>query len=540
MTFAPQPVEQWRTSHILRLAILVVLAAVLPAAWLAPVAQATTASAHHPTTAVSGQVLNARILSTPAGATVVIPDGLHPVANAEVSMVLSSGLTVRVRTDRSGRFALARPAGLPGNATATVSVRAAGFGGWRETGVPVNLAHGNYPILTVELGSGPRTRAYPRDPSVTGRLSPASGSGSGGAADRKVSARGGCTGYSSSYRPPVTIRVDNVSTGTVQTYDFEYYVENVLPNEWIASWPAAALEAGAVAVKTYGWYWINNWRGGSLKGTCYDAQGGRYANGTCDVDYQCFVPGTATSSTTDQVENTWNWIAQQRSEVFEASYNSGFRSDACGQYDGTAASGQLMSQWGTVACSNDGYGWRRIVTTYYRPDVAFLTPEFTGSWQQVCDAGANALCLTDAGDAQQRGTPIKLDAGPGDQAGAEWRIYQVSDCGGSVTANCPFSRTSWDSSYLGDPIVIIASAAVPGCAASRPGDPAKVGLEDCALTESLWVDARSSHATAAFINVERSDAVSNGHPQALTGAGTADDRAGIANWDNRYLQGWNW
>jgi hypothetical protein len=71
--------------------------------------------------------------------------------------------------------------------------------------------------------------------------------------------------------------VDNVGTGTIQTYNFQYYAENVLPNEWITSWPAESLEAGAIAVKEYGWYWVNNWRGGSLGGTCYDVQGGSYS-----------------------------------------------------------------------------------------------------------------------------------------------------------------------------------------------------------------------------------------------------------------------
>lgn len=40
----------------------------------------------------------------------------------------------------------------------------------------------------------------------------------------------------------------------VQSMRFVDYVRNVLPKEWVASWPAASLDAGAVAVRQYAWY----------------------------------------------------------------------------------------------------------------------------------------------------------------------------------------------------------------------------------------------------------------------------------------------
>ena len=270
---------------------------------LAPVS--ATAAARQ-AVAVSGQVLDARVLSTPRGASVVIPDGLRPIAGARVSVAFPSGTTVKAVTNRAGRFTVARPAGTPAKAAATVSVSASAFGTWRETGVPVALQHDDHPVLTVLLKASAQSQAYPRNLTITRRPGRGSGSGSGkpvpvpsaraksaensaGGSDMTATA-GGCTGFFSNTQPPTTIRVYNVGTGTLQTYSFEYYVENVLPNEWIASWPASSLEAGAMAVKTYGWYWVNNWRGGSLNGTCYDVEGGT-SGGTCDVDYQCFEPG---------------------------------------------------------------------------------------------------------------------------------------------------------------------------------------------------------------------------------------------------------
>ncbi len=45
------------------------------------------------------------------------------------------------------------------------------------------------------------------------------------------------------------------SSPVTQSIDFYYYVKNVLPNEWIGSWPIESLKAGAIAVKMYGWYY---------------------------------------------------------------------------------------------------------------------------------------------------------------------------------------------------------------------------------------------------------------------------------------------
>ncbi|MGQ9560204.1 MAG: SpoIID/LytB domain-containing protein [Candidatus Oleimicrobiaceae bacterium] len=53
---------------------------------------------------------------------------------------------------------------------------------------------------------------------------------------------------------PNHIRIYRVALGQIDEEDFYYYVKNVLPKEWMASWPSQALRAGAVASKMYGWY----------------------------------------------------------------------------------------------------------------------------------------------------------------------------------------------------------------------------------------------------------------------------------------------
>jgi len=86
---------------------------------------------------------------------------------------------------------------------------------------------------------------------------------------------------------------DPSASGTVSTYNFGYYLDNVLPNEWVASWPTQALEAGAVSVRSFGWYCSN-----------YP----KYPNVGADVDNtvnsQVFKPGTSTSATNNAISAT--------------------------------------------------------------------------------------------------------------------------------------------------------------------------------------------------------------------------------------------
>jgi peptidoglycan hydrolase-like amidase len=65
-------------------------------------------------------------------------------------------------------------------------------------------------------------------------------------------------------RAPATIRVwrralDGSTSscgGRVDIVAFEDYVKGVLPHEWVPSWHAESLEAGAIAIRTYAAYWV--------------------------------------------------------------------------------------------------------------------------------------------------------------------------------------------------------------------------------------------------------------------------------------------
>ena len=71
---------------------------------------------------------------------------------------------------------------------------------------------------------------------------------------RPVSYTSTRTGWADTLLPPQNIWVWRVETGVSEQYDFAFYLTHVLPDEWIASWDADALGAGAIAAKTYAWY----------------------------------------------------------------------------------------------------------------------------------------------------------------------------------------------------------------------------------------------------------------------------------------------
>jgi len=150
--------------------------------------------------------------------------------------------------------------------------------------------------------------------------------------------------------------------GYVEVVDFNDYVKNVLPSEWIASWDMDALKAGALAVKTYAWYWIIERK---YTGEDYDLR-----DDTCDQVYP--YPYGSPPSTTDQaVDETWNWVMTKNGHIFQAQYDSG----TAGSPD--PLNPGRMSQWGTQYWAEQGKDWQWILHYYYDPIDIFIPSEKT-------------------------------------------------------------------------------------------------------------------------------------------------------------------
>jgi hypothetical protein len=156
-------------------------------------------------------------------------------------------------------------------------------------------------------------------------------------------------------RLPSTILVYRVGLGRVDRVGFKTYVKNVLPNEWVATWPAASLDAGAMAVKSYGWYWALHSTRRTPGGACYDVRD--------DTGSQVYRPGSAVSSTSAAVDRTWGTRMTRSGNILQAQYCS--TSTTCGAW----VAGNWMSQTGSRDQARAGKGYRTILRFYYRDVV---------------------------------------------------------------------------------------------------------------------------------------------------------------------------
>ncbi|MFX4301087.1 SpoIID/LytB domain-containing protein [Alicyclobacillus tolerans] len=120
----------------------------------------------------------------------------------------------------------------------------------------------------------------------------------------------------------------------VQTIGFEEYCEDVLPNEWVPSWNQQALEAGAVAIKMFAWYYTLHPT--TENGWTYDVDN--------TVNYQKFVYLSGTPATDAAVRNTWNVVyTPNNGEILPLEYRSGWPGSANWTFVGS----NVMSQWGS-------------------------------------------------------------------------------------------------------------------------------------------------------------------------------------------------
>lgn len=179
---------------------------------------------------------------------------------------------------------------------------------------------------------------------------------------------------------PSSIRVGRScscrSCSTVVTVSMETYVKRVLPNEWIASWNAESLKAGAVAIRSYG-----AWHVYHPNSSAYDI---------CDTTC-CQKYGTTQYTSTDNAVNATAgiYLVDSGDFIMRAEYsaenNDSNGADGCGNcylsnrpsdgiclYDsvccGTTKNGhgRGMCQWGSQRwAANRGMSYQWILNHYY-------------------------------------------------------------------------------------------------------------------------------------------------------------------------------
>ena len=161
----------------------------------------------------------------------------------------------------------------------------------------------------------------------------------------------GCKTDGTNSTLPTSILVYRVSLGRVDRVDFKTYVKNVLPNEWVSSWPAESLKSGAMAVKSFGWYWALHSTRKTSGGSCFDV----YDN----TSSQVYRPGSAVASTNSAVDSTWSIRMTRSGNILQAHYCS--TTTACGAW----VDGDWLSQYGSRDQANAGKGYATILRYYY-------------------------------------------------------------------------------------------------------------------------------------------------------------------------------
>ncbi len=173
--------------------------------------------------------------------------------------------------------------------------------------------------------------------------------------------------FSSQTTPPPYIRVGMYQLDSkgnqigsllhIDTVDFDFYVKHVLPSEWwYNTWSATTteqLKAGAMAVKDYGWYFVNH--EGSAPFDVY--------NSNSDQVYNPYLSHSTTDQAVDFTSGT-GWY--QKGVIFESQYQSGSSTAPLTPCDASAiTSVNCMTQYGSKYWADHGQSYTWILAHYY-------------------------------------------------------------------------------------------------------------------------------------------------------------------------------
>lgn len=175
---------------------------------------------------------------------------------------------------------------------------------------------------------------------------------------------------------PETVRVWRRRQGSSETscdgevieLDLEEYVKGVLPAEWMASWEDEALQAGAIAARTYASFWVD--------------LGGKYACADLDDGTWTQVYKEGRHERTDAaVEATEGVVVRKNGSLVYAEYSAenagrtkfGVFDEVC-QGQRKKGHGKGMCQWGTQRWAGQGKDASWMVEHYF-PGARAVWPD---------------------------------------------------------------------------------------------------------------------------------------------------------------------
>ena len=247
----------------------------------------------------------------------------------------------------------------------------------------------------------------------------------------------GVTPVSASQLAPATIRVGRTCScadcTTVQTFSMETYVKRTLPAEWISGWHAESLKAGAVAIRTYGAYYVHNPRTST-----YDI---------CDTTC-CQHMGDATYTSTDSATDATRgiYLLTTSNLIARCEYSAEANNSGCGDgktnwcISDTLCAGQAqyghgrgMCQWGSKRRADAGQSYATILDAYYKASQANYTRKelLTEVYDGTFTASTNWSTGTSAADKYGTNYRYRSTAAVGDAASWSFSIpttgnYDVS------------------------------------------------------------------------------------------------------------------
>ncbi|MFK3650086.1 SpoIID/LytB domain-containing protein [Lysobacter enzymogenes] len=258
---------------------------------------------------------------------------------------------------------------------------------------------------------------------------------------------------------PSSIRVGTNCSGRscsgVSVYSLEDYVAKGLDEEWIPSWHAQSLAAGAVAYRTYGAYFVAHpinsrydicnttscqvFNADSVSATVAAANATRGVILSRDGKSAAF---SEYSSENNAWDDPSDGLSCSNNDLSCGNGNNGSPrnnwpclSDSVGKGKGCFGHGRGMSQWGTQRwAANNGRDWKWITDHYFNNNnkPAGMRNAFRS------DGGGSPNPGGAPGTVDTNGTPLNVRSGPG----TGYSVVATLADGSSVTIQCQTNGTS--------------------------------------------------------------------------------------------------
>lgn len=220
--------------------------------------------------------------------------------------------------------------------------------------------------------------------------------------------------------PPTNVqRIDRVP--------FMVYVRNVLPYEWIPSWPAASLDAGAVAAAQFAWSTAlidGKW---TKRGYAFDV-----VDSTCDQVYQDRTAAQNFVSTDAAVARMWGTMLLRDNKLLTTYFRN--TDERCAQVGGP----DCMGQYGSRDRANEGMSGVEILQHYYDPvaPMSRLPLQRAVVWERSPNVVVNPGTTRTL-----RLRLLNVGASTWGRANAELRVVNAANPGAAFQS--PFRHSSW-------------------------------------------------------------------------------------------------